>query len=148
MADEADMYEIGGLSVIQHGGNLYVAAGSSLYPIQGGSLYPIEGGSLYAIQGGDGVKSWWRKLSPLAHTFRPIVNDLVKQGKQSVKDLGKRASDQIVQREDRIVQAAQETVDNFKSKPSSSTVGSGIREALTPAQRKSYDKATRKSKNN
>ena len=155
MSEEGEVYEINGVTVIQHGGSIYVTEGGSIYPIQGGNGF---------------FKNVWKKLAPIGKAFKPHV-----------VDVGKNIAKHIVDNEDQIVESAQNKFNGttkqrpavikkpaaslnkvsydgdsnpveFKpvdSKPVDSkptTTGQGIRDSLTPAQRKAFDKAVRESK--
>lgn len=130
--EDGDLYEINGVSIIQHGG----------------SLYMIEGGSLYPTMSGNGFwKKAWKKLAPIGRALNPIVRDLKNTAVREGTDYVKKASDYVVRNEDRVVRAAENEFEKFKENVAKETKGSGIRAALTPAQRKAYDKALRESKN-
>lgn len=136
--EDGDLYEINGVSIIQHGG----------------SLYMIEGGSLYPTMSGNGFwKKAWKKLAPIGRALNPIVRDLKNTAVREGTDYVKKASDYVVRNEDRVVRAAENEFEKLKENVEkekarrAETKGSGIRAALTPAQRKAYDKALRESKN-
>ena len=136
--EEGDLYEINGVNVIQHGG----------------SLYMIEGGSIYPTMTGNGFwRKAWKKLAPIGRALNPIVRDLKNTAVKEGKDYVKKASDYVVKNEDRVVRAAENEFEHLKENVAKEKArraeikGQGIRDALTPAQRKAYDKVLRESKN-
>ena len=140
-----DLYDVNGLQVIQHGGSLYVLGQGVMEGDGIGAIFNKKNWKKLVPK----ARALYEKLAPIGKTLSKPANRAANKMRRAVEDVVEDTKQYIIDNEGEITESMQRTVDNFKEKPkaSTSTAGQGIRDSLTPAQRKALDKAMRMSKN-